>query len=436
MADAETGREANAIPSSQAPEASRRPLEAGDGLRALVADAVDDGLRRVEIVAWRDLDDPEAGGSELHVHEIARRWASAGLLVAVRTSAVRGAPAGLCRDGYRVVRRWGRYAVFPATAGRGLVVGSGRSDGLVEVWNGMPFFSPLWRRRSRVVLLHHVHAEMWHMVLTPGLARAGEVVERRLAPPLYRHVRVVTLSESSRREIQSMLGLEHVAVVPPGIDPRFTPGPGRSPTPLVLAVGRMVPVKRLPVLIDVLARVRRHVPRLQAVIVGEGYARADVEAAVRALGAEHWIAVTGRCAQEELVGHYRRAWVLTGASRREGWGMTVTEAAACGTPAVVTRIPGHQDAVVDGVSGLLAGDETDLAAALTRVLTDRVLRQRLASGALARVMGLSWEATATGTLQVLLAEHRRTRRPRPTRQAGAGRTGPGSRPRPEPAPAR
>ena len=58
---------------------------------------------------------------------------------------------------------------------------------------------------------------------------------------------------------------------------------------------------------------------------------------------------------------YRRAWVVASSSQREGWGMTLTEAAACGTPAVATAIAGHADAVLDGESGLLVDDLDDLA---------------------------------------------------------------------------
>ena len=66
-----------------------------------------------------------------------------------------------------------------------------------------------------------------------------------------------------------------------------------------------------------------------------------------------WIELVGRLSEDELLDVYRRAWVLVSTSQREGWGMTITEAAACGTPAVVTRIAGHSDAVVHGVTGIL-----------------------------------------------------------------------------------
>ena len=224
------------------------PSSSADELAALAAEA---GIRRVHFVAWRDLDDPEAGGSELHAHMVASAWAAAGLDVTFRTSAVPGAPAAITRNGYRVLRRAGRYAVFPGAAWEGIRMGHRPGDALVEIWNGMPFLSPLWYRGPRLVFLHHVHAEMWGMVLPSLLARAGDAMERRVAPRFYRSSRVVTLSESSRAEIVDMLGLpvSRVTVAPPGIDPRYTPGGRRSATPLVVAVGRLVPVKRFDVLL-------------------------------------------------------------------------------------------------------------------------------------------------------------------------------------------
>ncbi len=190
-----------------------------------VAAAAKVGLARIHLLAWRDLDDPEAGGSELHAHRIATLWARAGLDVTMRTSSAAGHDPLTRRDGYRVVRKSGRYAVFPRSALSGLVGRRGRPDGLVEIWNGMPFFSPLWARCPRIVFLHHVHAEMWQMVMSRRLAPVGAFVERRVAPPFYRRSRIVTLSSSSRDEIVSMLRLraDHVSVVPPGVDPASRP---------------------------------------------------------------------------------------------------------------------------------------------------------------------------------------------------------------------
>jgi hypothetical protein len=90
--------------------------------------------------------------------------------------------------------------------------------------------------------------------------------------------------------------------------------------------------------------------------------------------------------------------------------MTITEAAACGTPAVATKIAGHTDAVVDGETGLLVSDPRELAPALHSVLADPGLYTRLRAGALAHAATFTWAATARGTFAALVQEAARRRR--------------------------
>jgi glycosyltransferase involved in cell wall biosynthesis len=354
-------------------------------------------IRRVRMIAWRDLDDPEAGGSELHAHRVAARWASAGLDVSMRTSRVAGATAEVMREGYRSIRKGGRYAVFPEVISEGVRAGAPEGSALVEIWNGMPFFSPIWFKGPRIVFLHHVHAEMWDMVLSKGLARLGNALESRVAPPRYRSTTIVTLSESSRDEIIELLRMDPamVHVVPPGIEPRFSPGPGRASNPHVVAVGRLVPVKQFDRLIRDLVVVKAQVPELTASILGEGYDRGALEELRSSLGADEWLAMPGRVSDEEQVDEYRRAWLVASSSAREGWGMTLTEAAACGTPSVASDIAGHRDAVQGGRSGLLVDPDSSLAETITAVLTDASRRRQLEDGALSYAKTLTWERTAT-----------------------------------------
>ena len=403
-------RDTEAALDGEAPASELRIIPGGSTAVSLADVAAAAGLHRVEMLAWRDLDDPEAGGSELHAAEIASRWADAGIDVTLRTSAVPGGAVEVQRDGYRVVRRGGRHLVFPRVAARGALGGIGRADGLVEIWNGMPFFSPSWARCPHIVFLHHVHAEMWRMTLRPAiLARLGETIEARVAPPLYRGSQVVTLSSSSRAEIVEQLGLpaDRVRVVPPGVDASFHPLGQRSPDPLVVAVGRLVPVKRFDLLVDALAELHEEHPRVRAVIAGEGYERKALEARIAHHGAGEWIHLPGRVSGEELLALYRRAWVVASASQREGWGMTLTEAAACGTPAVASRIAGHCDAVTDGRTGLLFDDQAGLVGHLRRLITDGALRARLGRGALALASRRTWDGAARATLEVLADEKSR-----------------------------
>jgi glycosyltransferase involved in cell wall biosynthesis len=367
------------------------------------------GLRRIGIVAWRDLEHPEAGGSEVHAARIAERWAAAGIDVSISTSTFPGSARKGELDGYEIRRLAGRYAVFPVAGAMGILPGARRPDGVVEVWNGMPFFSPVWARRPRAVFLHHVHGGMWDIVLPPALAALGKLIERKLAPPLYRRTPIVTLSDSSRDAIVGELGFtpDQVHVVPPGVDERFCPGSVRSQDPLVVAVGRLVHYKRFDVLVEVLVGLRERHPRLRAVIAGEGSERTALEEQISRHGAGGWISLPGRIDDDALADLYRSAWVLMSTSAYEGWGLTITEAAACGTPAVVSPIGGHVDAVTDGFSGLLAKPGAEMESAVHRLLSDELLRHRLQRGAIERARLLTWDRAAVETLSVLASDARR-----------------------------
>ncbi len=379
--------------------ANQPALPQGD-LHELVSGS---GIRRVHVLAWRDLDDPEAGGSELHAHEVLKRWAAAGLEVLLRTSAVAGLPERVVRDGYEVVRRSGRYRVFPASALDELLRRHGRRDALVEIWNGVPFLTPIWGRGPRTAIQHHDHTAMWPLVLSPTLARLGSLLERRLAPPFYRSTPVVTLSPSSAEGLAVGLGhrRQSIHVVEPGIDRRYRPGGGPEQPPLVLSVGRLMTSKRVDLLLRSVAEARLSIGDLRLEVIGEGPEEGALRALAADLGIGASVAFRGRVTDGQLAEAYRRATVVASASMSEGWGMTITEAAACGTPAVVTDIAGHRDAVLDDLSGLLVADPSDLAAGLVAVAGDPARRADLSAGAIAFASRFDWDRTATEAFRVL-----------------------------------
>lgn len=355
------------------------------------------GCRRIHVLAWRDLDDPDAGGSEVHADHFMRRWADAGLEITHRTSTAVGQPATAERNGYQVIRRGSRYSVFP----RGVVreVRSRRQyDALVEIWNGVPWLSPVWCHKPRITFLHHVHGPMWDQLLPKPLAFMGRAVEARIAPPFYRRTLTLTPSDATRDELLH-LGFkpERVVAVNNGVDEVFQPGGERTAVPTIVSVGRLAPVKRQDHLIDEAVVAKRRVPDLQLVIVGEGPLKPVLEARIEQHGAHDWITLAGKASHDELLSLYRKSWLVTSASLAEGWGLTLTEAAACGTPAVATDVNGHRSSVVDGVTGVLVPLER-LGDTLADVLLDEPRRQALADAALARARTLTWEASARGVL--------------------------------------
>jgi len=375
--------------------------EPRDLLQAHADALIADGIRRIHVLAWRDLDDDEAGGSEVHADECERRWADAGMDVLHRTSAAVGQPGESERNGYRVVRRGSRYSVFPRTIASELTGRMGRYDALVEVMNGVPFFSPVWCRAPRMLFLHHVHGPMWDQMLPGPLAAAGRALETRVAPPIYRRGFTATPSDATREELLEIgFRPELVTAIPNGTDPRFSPGGEKTEYPSIVAVARLAPVKRFGLLLDAVAEAREQVPDLRLEIVGDGPDRAALVARVEELDATDWVDFAGWVDHADLVDLYRRSWIVASASLAEGWGLSLTEAAGCATPAVATDIRGHRSSVVDGETGILAS-ERDLGTAIARVLMDPELRQRLGAAAEARVRTMTWDATAAGVLGVL-----------------------------------
>lgn len=369
----------------------------------MAAEMIGVGVRRVVVLAWRDLDDAEAGGSEVHADQFERRWAAAGLDVTHRTSFAPGLPSTARRNGYGVVRRGSRYSVFPRAVVNAMA--HPRSyDALVEVWNGVPWFSPVWCRKPRITFLHHVHGPMWDQIMPTPLAGLGRALESRVAPPFYRRTLTLTPSDATRDELLEIgFRPERVVSVPNGTDEMFQPGGVRATAPTVVCVGRLAHVKRQDELIEAAVIARRRVPDLRLILVGDGPLRAELERRIALHDAGSWITLAGRLSHSELIELYRSAWLVASASLAEGWGLTLTEAAACGTPAVASDIRGHRSSVVDGVTGVLAPLDR-LGDTLAEVLLDDALRARLGGAALTRARTLTWDASATGVLRGLHSE--------------------------------
>ncbi|MCE9621640.1 MAG: glycosyltransferase family 4 protein [Actinomycetia bacterium] len=336
-----------------------------------------------------------------------RRWAAAGLEVVHRTSTAPGLPATAQRNGYSVVRRGSRYSVFPRTMVAELAHRMGPFDALIEIWNGVPWLSPLWCRRPNITVVHHVHDQMWEQMFPRPVAAVCRVIETKIAPLAYRRTMVVSGSESTTAHLRELgYRAERTRVVPYGVAAAYSPGGERSSYPLVLSVGRLAPVKEHDLLIAAALQAKERVPALRLVIVGSGPRRAALEQLIAAHDASDWITMPGRIALDELIALYRQAWLVASASRSEGWGLTLTEAAACGTPAVATDIAGHQCSVIDGVTGVLAPIEL-LGERIGDLLLDEKLRTTLGAQALSRARGLSWDSAASGLLAALRDEVRR-----------------------------
>ena len=227
---------------------------------------------------------------------------------------------------------------------------------------------------------------------------------RSLVPRVLRSSRVLVAdSESTRRDITQSYGIapDKVRVIYPGYDPDTYSANG-SDRPLrsvegsyLLYVGNLLPHKNLLSLLDALAILRRR-RRARLIIRGDGqpaYARA-VRERVETLGLGDLVSFQGYAAEGALRDLYAGAVCLVLPSLREGFGLPVLEAMACGTPVITSSSSSLPEVGGDAALRVDPHDAIDLADAMYRVLTDAHLREDLRERGLKWVRAFSWRRTA------------------------------------------
>ena len=365
------------------------------------------------IANWRDRTHPSAGGAELVCERLAASFVQKGHDVVLLTAKVAGQPRKeQVADGYWVVRQGGRFTVYP-WALLWMLCYRKYIRGVIDSQNGIPFFSPLVvRRRTPVLmLLHHVHTDQFGLYFPPLVAKVGAWLERRGSGLVYRDRTIVAVSPSSRKGVRLRLGLKgDIVVIPPGSDSTVSDLPsvsGRSATPRVVCVGRLVGHKDVAAVIRAVPGVLPDFPDLELHLVGDGPERPALERLVGDLGLEGSVHVHGALDADERDRLLRTAWLSVSASKGEGWGVSVIEANSFGVPVLAYRRPGLQDSIRHEETGWLIDEDQPLDVAVTdalRLLTQEEVAADLARSCRQWASQFTWEGMADQVRALLRAE--------------------------------
>jgi glycosyltransferase involved in cell wall biosynthesis len=353
---------------------------------------------RILVLNWRDIRHPQAGGAEQYMHQIARRWAAAGARVTWLAARPKGQPEREVVDGIEIHRAGGPLTLYPRVAAR-LARTLGEVDYIVDCQNGIPFFSPLFVGPAVPVVqvVHHVHQDQFATRFGPALATLGRFLEGPVARRVYRHRPIAAVSPSTRQELRRRLDVRGpIHIVPNGAESVPTVRAGRDLAPTIAVVSRLVPHKRIDLLLTALVRTAAAVPELRVDIVGDGPELPRLRQLALDLGLGEVVTFHGYqpdAVRDELL---RRAWLTTVTSAGEGWGCSVIEAAAHGVPTLAVRAPGVRDSVVHDRTGWLV-DRDDFSEATTaalRELADGTRAAALADACRAWAQCFSWDRSA------------------------------------------
>ncbi|MFC1999228.1 glycosyltransferase family 4 protein [Chloroflexota bacterium] len=351
---------------------------------------------------WRDITHAMAGGAEVYLHEIAKRLTNEHEVV-LFCGKYKGCKGRDEIDGIRIIRRGGSFSVYLHAIFSYLInLRKENYDVVVDSINGVPFFTPLFVRKPKVAIMHHlVKKEIFFRELPLPLAPVGWLAEKTI-PFLYGKLPMVTVSDSSRQElIEFGIPEERIRIIYNAIDHTALGYGAKSPKPLIAYVGRIKQYKQVDHLLQAFEIVKKEIAEAELVIAGRGD-YGELRKLVKAQ-TDSCITLAGEVSEEEKVEILKKAWVFVTPSMKEGWGISVIEANACGTPAIAYDVPGLRDSIRDGETGLLVpqGDIEQLAKAIIELLTDSELRTRVGQNALGWSSCFSWDRSAEEFEQVL-----------------------------------
>lgn len=352
------------------------------------------GPASICFLSWRDTRHPEGGGSEAYVENIARELTRVGHPVTIFCARWPGSVPEQVVDGVKFVRRGGRLSVYPL--GLAFVLRRrSRFDTVVDVVNGVPFGAALVRRRGTFALIHHVHREQWQIIYPDWRGRLGWFIESRLMTRLYRGQRVISVSESTRRDLVALgLSKASVTVVRNG-RPATTSQAPRSVTPRLCVIARLVPHKQVEHALRAVAELAPTTPGLTLDLVGAGWWEDELRRTAHDLGVEELVRFHGHVSDRERDDFLASAWLLLLPSVKEGWGNVVIEAAAHGVPTVAYRSAGGVcESINDATTGVLADDLDDLIVQTRRLLQDEPGRLAMGEAARHHARQFDWTRSA------------------------------------------
>lgn len=354
------------------------------------------------IYNWRDIKNPEGGGAEIFTHENAKRWVKMGNEVTLFSSCFKNCKKEEYVDDVRVMRSGNKFTVYKEAKRFYKKYFSKESfDIVIDEINTLPFFTPKFVNNGEkiVALIHQLAHEFWYYETPFPINYIGDHFLEERWLKRYTDVPTITVSNSTKQDLVN-LGFKNIFIVSEGIN--FKPLDTiqkKEKDPTIIFIGRLKKAKRPQILVEAFNQVKTQVPNAKLWIAGDGYLRSELEKI-----AGDGVEFLGRISEKEKIDYLSRAWVHINPSIREGWGINIIEANACGTPCIAFDVHGLRDSIVDGKTGLLVKEKSNieaLAKTIVEFFDNTKLRNEFNENALEWSKKFTWDKGAKEFIDVL-----------------------------------
>ena len=361
---------------------------------------------KILIFNWRDLRHSWAGGGEIYIFEQAKRWVKMGHEVTVfcGQDVEKDLPSFEAINGIKIYRKGGRYSLYIWAIWYYFTRFKGKADIVIDVENGIPFFTPLFCRIPKICFVYHVHGKQFFYELPFLLNYLGYLIERFIFPLIYINMPVVVISQTTKKELERIgFNGRKISIVYSGINEQNPQKTLKTKflNPTLLYLGRIKRYKRVDLLVKIFPKIIKKVPNARLIIAGWGTEASNIANLVMKSSLRRKISLMGPVSEEEKKLLLSRAWVFVNPSIGEGWSMAVIEANLYGTPAVAFDVPGLAESIRHGKTGLLAQDEEGLTQKICETLMDNILREKLSKNAMNWTSRFSWDRSAKESLSIL-----------------------------------
>lgn len=360
---------------------------------------------RILIFNWRDLKHSWAGGGEIYIFEQASRWVKMGHDVTVFCGQDIGKdlPSFEIIDGIKIYRKGGRYNLYLWSVWYYFTRLRG-NDVVVDVVNGIPFFTPLFCRVPKISYVYHLHGNQFFYELPFPLSHFGFIIERFVFPLLYKHLPVIVISETTKKQLLDIgFNKKNISIVYCGINGlnRTKNSIKKFSAPTILYLGRIKRYKRVDLLVKIFPKIIEKMPQARLIIAGWGTEASSVANLVMKSPLRRKITLLGPVSDAEKKSLLSKSWLVVNPSIGEGWGMAIIEANLYGTPAIAFDVAGLAESIQDKKTGILADDESDLVDKICYVLTNQNLLEQLSKNAMRWAGKFSWERAAKESIRIL-----------------------------------